>query len=89
MTEPHNAKVQENKALLVPIEIIEKLYLQEGDELKFSITEDRIIEVEIIERVSPILGLAGIGTKIYKDFDLQKDRESWRRPWDPEPEITE
>ena len=89
MTESYNAKVQENKALLVPIEIIEKLYLQEGDELQFSINENRIIEVEVIERVGPILGLAGIGTKIYKDFDLQKDRESWRRPWDPEPEITE
>ena len=89
MTESYNAKVQENKALLVPAEIIEKLNLQEGDELKFSITEDRIIEVEIIERVSPILGLAGIGKDAYKDFDLEKEREGWRRPWDTEPEITE
>ena len=89
MTESYNAKVQENKALLVPIKIIEKLNLQEGDELKFSITENHIIEVEIIERVSPILGLAGIGKDVYKDFDLQKDRESGLRPWDLEPEITE
>ena len=89
MTESYNAKVQENKALLVPIKIIEKLNLQEGDELKFSLTENHIIEVEIIERVSPILGLAGIGKDVYKDFDLQKDRESGLRPWDLEPEISE
>jgi antitoxin component of MazEF toxin-antitoxin module len=89
MPELYNAKVIENKALLVPIEIVEKLNLQEGDELQFSINENRIIEVEVIQRVSPILELAGIGTEIYKDFDLQKERESWRRPWDPESEITE
>lgn len=89
MTESYNAKVQENKALLVPIEIIEKLYLQEGDEVEFSVNDAGFIEVEVVERVSPILGLVGIGTGIYKDFDLQKDRESGLRPWDLEPEITE
>ena len=89
MTESYNAKVQENKAFLVPIEIIEKLYLQEGDEVGFSVNDAGFIEVEVVERVSPILGLVGIGTGIYKDFDLQKDRESGLRPWDLEPEITE
>lgn len=89
MTESYNAKVQEKMALLVPIEIIEKLNLQEGDELEFTVNDAGFIEVEVVERVSPILGLVGIGTGIYKDFDLQKDRESWRRPWDLEPEITE
>lgn len=57
--------------------------------MQFSINENRIIEVEVIKRVSPLLELAGTGTEIFKDFDLEKERESWRRPWDLDPEITE
>ena len=82
MTESYNAKVQENKALSVPIEIIEKLYLQEGDEVEFSLNDAGFIEVKPVLEENPIMRLVGIGTDIYKDFDLEKDRESWSRPWD-------
>ena len=78
MPELYNAKVIENKALLVPIEIVEKLNLQEGDELQFSVNENRIIEVEVIQRVSPLLELAGKYSKAFKNFDLAKEREGWR-----------
>ncbi len=79
MTESYNAKVQENKALLVPIEIIEKLYLQEGDEVEFSVNDAGFIEVKpVVSELNPVLELAGKYSKAFKNFDLAKEREGWR-----------
>ena len=79
MTESYNAKVQENKALLVPIEIIEKLYLQEGDEVEFSMNDAGFIEVKpVVSELNPVLELAGKYSKAFKNFDLAKEREGWR-----------
>ena len=79
MTESYNAKVQENKALLVPIEIIEKLYLQEGDEVEFSLNDAGFIEVKpVVSELNPVLELAGKYSKAFKNFDLAKEREGWR-----------
>ena len=79
MTELYNAKVQENKALLVPIEIIEKLNLQEGDEVEFSVNDAGFIEVKpVVSELNPVLELAGKYSKAFKNFDLSKEREGWR-----------
>ena len=79
MTESYNAKVQENKALLVPIEIIEKLNLQEGDEVEFSVNDAGFIEVKpVVSEPNPVLELAGKYSKAFKNFDLAKEREGWR-----------
>lgn len=79
MTESYNAKVQENKALLVPIEIIEKLYLQEGDEVEFSVNDGGFIEIKpVVSELNPVLELAGKYSKAFKNFDLAKEREGWR-----------
>ena len=79
MTESYNAKVQENKALLVPIEIIEKLNLQEGDEVEFSVNDAGFIEVKpVVSELNPVLELAGKYSKAFKNFDLAKEREGWR-----------
>ena len=79
MTESYNAKVQENKALLVPIEIIEKLNLQEGDEAEFSLNDAGFIEVKpVVSELNPVLELAGKYSKAFKNFDLGKEREGWR-----------
>ena len=83
MTESYNAKVQENKALLVPIEIIEKLYLQEGDEVEFSVNDAGFIEVKpVVSELNPVLELAGKYSKAFKNFDLAKEREGWVRSWE-------
>jgi len=79
MTESYNAKVQENKALLVPAEIIEKLNLQEGDEVEFSVNDAGFIEVKpVVSELNPVLELAGKYSKAFKNFDLAKEREGWR-----------
>ena len=79
MTELYNAKVQENKALLVPIEIIEKLNFQEGDEVEFSVNNAGFIEVKpVVSELNPVLELAGKYSKAFKNFDLAKEREGWR-----------
>jgi len=79
MTESYNAKVQENKALLVPIEIIEKLNFQEGDEVEFSVNDAGFIEVKpVVSELNPVLELAGKYSKAFKNFDLAKEREGWR-----------
>ena len=79
MTESYIAKVQENKALLVPIEIIEKLKFQEGDEVEFSLNDAGFIEVKpVVSELNPVLALAGKYSKAFKNFDLAKEREGWR-----------
>ena len=79
MTESYIAKVQENKALLVPIEIIEKLKFQEGDEVEFSWNDAGFIEVKpVVSELNPVLELAGKYSKAFKNFDLAKEREGWR-----------
>jgi antitoxin component of MazEF toxin-antitoxin module len=79
MTESYNAKVEENKALLVPIEIIEKLNFQEGDEVEFSVNNAGFIEVKpVVSELNPVLELAGKYSKAFKNFDLAKEREGWR-----------
>ena len=79
MTESYNAKVQENRALLVPIEIIEKLNFQEGDEVEFSVNNAGFIEVKpVVSELNPVLELAGKYSKAFKNFDLAKEREGWR-----------
>ena len=79
MTELYNAKVQENKALLVPNEIIEKLNLQEGDEVEFALNDAGFIEAKpVVSELNPVLELAGKYSKAFKNFDLGKEREGWR-----------
>ena len=79
MTESYNAKVEETKALLVPIEIIEKLTFQEGDEVEFSVNNAGFIEVKpVVSELNPVLELAGKYSKAFKNFDLAKEREGWR-----------
>ena len=81
MTESYNAKVQENKALLVPIEIIEKLNLQEGDDVEFALNDAGFIEAKpVVSELNPVLELAGKYSKAFTNFDLAKDRNKWRRP---------
>ena len=83
MTESYNAKVQENKALWVPIEIIEKLNLQEGDEVEFALNDAGFIEVKpVVSELNPVLELAGKYSKAFKNFDLAKEREGWVRSWE-------
>ncbi len=78
MSELYIAKVIENKALLVPIEIIEKLNLQEGDEVQFSLNDAGFIEAKpAANYLNPVLELAGKYSKAFKNFDLGKEREGW------------
>jgi len=83
MPELYNAKVIENRALLVPIEIVEKLNLQEGDEVQFSLNDAGFIEVKpVVSELNPVLELAGKYSKAFKNFDLAKEREGWVRSWE-------
>jgi AbrB family looped-hinge helix DNA binding protein len=83
MPELYNAKVIENRALLVPIEIVEKLNLQEGDEVEFSVNDAGFIEVKpVASALNPVLELAGKYSKAFKNFDLAKEREGWVRSWE-------
>jgi antitoxin component of MazEF toxin-antitoxin module len=79
MPELYNAKVIENKALLVPIEIVEKMNLQEGDEVQFSVNDAGFIEAKPVRSgLNPVLELAGKYSKAFKNFDLAREREGWR-----------
>jgi antitoxin component of MazEF toxin-antitoxin module len=63
---------------LVPIEIVEKLNLQEGDEVQFSLNDAGFIEVKpVVSELNSVLELAGKYSKAFKNFDLAKEREGW------------
>jgi len=76
------SKLSSKNQLTVPVDILRSIGLTIGDEVEFSVNDAGFIEVKPVVEENPIMRLVGIGTDIYKDFDLEKDRESWSRPWD-------
>ena len=76
------SKLSSKNQLTVPVDILRSIGLTTGDEVEFSVNDAGFIEVKPVVEENPIMRLVGIGTDIYKDFDLEKDRESWSRPWD-------
>jgi bifunctional DNA-binding transcriptional regulator/antitoxin component of YhaV-PrlF toxin-antitoxin module len=76
------SKLSSKNQLTVPVDILRSIGLTTGDEVEFSVNDAGFIEVKPVLEENPIMRLVGIGTDIYKDFDLEKDRESWSRPWD-------
>ena len=76
------SKLSSKNQLTVPVDILRSIGLTTGDEVEFSVKDAGFIEVKPVLEENPIMRLVGIGTDIYKDFDLEKDRESWSRPWD-------
>jgi bifunctional DNA-binding transcriptional regulator/antitoxin component of YhaV-PrlF toxin-antitoxin module len=76
------SKLSSKNQLTVPVDILRSIGLTTGDEVEFSVNDAGFIEVKPVIEENPIMRLVGIGTDIYKDFDLEKDRESWSRPWD-------
>ena len=76
------SKLSSKNQLTVPVDILRSIGLTTGDEVEFSLNDAGFIEVKPVVEENPIMRLVGIGTDIYKDFDLEKDRESWSRPWD-------
>ena len=76
------SKLSSKNQLTVPVDILRSIGLTTGDEVEFSVNDAGFIEVKPVIEENPIMRLVCIGTDIYKDFDLEKDRESWSRPWD-------
>ena len=76
------SRLSSKNQLTVPVDILRSIGLTTGDEVEFSVNDAGFIEVKPVLEENPIMRLVGIGTDIYKDFDLEKDRESWSRPWD-------
>jgi len=76
------SKLSSKNQLTVPVDILRSIGLTIGDEVEFTVNDAGFIEVKPVIEENPIMRLVGIGTDIYKDFDLEKDRESWSRPWD-------
>ena len=76
------SRLSSKNQLTVPVDILRSIGLTTGDEVEFSVNDAGFIEVKPVVEENPIMRLVGIGTDIYKDFDLEKDRESWSRPWD-------
>lgn len=76
------SKLSSKNQLTVPVDILRSIGLTTGDEVEFSVNDAGFIEVKPVVEENPIMRLVGIGTDIYKDFDLEKDRESWSRTWD-------
>jgi bifunctional DNA-binding transcriptional regulator/antitoxin component of YhaV-PrlF toxin-antitoxin module len=76
------SRLSSKNQLTVPVDILRSIGLTTGDEVEFSVNDAGFIEVKPVIEENPIMRLVGIGTDIYKDFDLEKDRESWSRPWD-------
>jgi bifunctional DNA-binding transcriptional regulator/antitoxin component of YhaV-PrlF toxin-antitoxin module len=76
------SRLSSKNQLTVPVDILRSIGLTTGDEVEFTVNDAGFIEVKPVIEENPIMRLVGIGTDIYKDFDLEKDRESWSRPWD-------
>ena len=63
--------------LTVPVDILRKAGLSEGDDVRFMYLEDGSISVVKAANSNEIMQFAGALTGLYEGFDLNEERNSW------------
>ena len=70
------AKHDSRNRLTMPQEILDRKGFKAGDNIGFKIDEYNVVTLMHVD--NPIMNLRGAGGDLYKDFDLEKEREfSW------------
>ena len=71
------SRISSKNQLTVPVDILRKAGLSEGDNVRFTYLEDGSISVVKAANSNDIMQFAGALTGLYDDFDLNEERNSW------------
>jgi bifunctional DNA-binding transcriptional regulator/antitoxin component of YhaV-PrlF toxin-antitoxin module len=71
------SKLSSKNQLTVPVDILREAGINEGDLVRFQISDSGAIEIKREEH--PMASLIGITSGLYSDFDLRADRDSWEK----------
>ena len=71
------SRISSKNQLTVPVDILRKAGLSEGDNVRFMYLEDGSISVVKAASSNEIMQFAGALTGLYDDFDLNEERNSW------------
>ena len=71
------SRISSKNQLTVPVDILRKAGLSEGDNVRFMYLEDGSISVVKAANSNEIMQFAGALTGLYDDFDLNEERNSW------------
>ena len=73
------SRVSSKNQVTIPVDILRKAGIKEGDEVSFAVNEKNEIELKHEKRQQVLLLIRAEGSNEYKDFDLDKERETWER----------
>ena len=71
------SRISSKNQLTVPVDILRKAGLSEGDDVRFMYLEDGSISVVKAANSNEIMQFAGALTGLYEGFDLNEERDSW------------
>ena len=71
------SRISSKNQLTVPVDILRKAGLAEGDNVRFMYLQDGTIAVVKAANNNEIMQFAGALTGLYDDFDLNEERNSW------------
>ena len=71
------SRISSKNQLTVPVDILRKAGLSEGDDVRFMYLEDGSISVVKAANSNEIMQFAGALTGLYDGFDLNEERTSW------------
>jgi AbrB family looped-hinge helix DNA binding protein len=71
------SRISSKNQLTVPVDILRKAGLSEGDDVRFTYLEDGSISVVKAANSNEIMQFAGALTGLYEGFDLNEERNSW------------
>ena len=71
------SRISSKNQLTVPVDILRKAGLSEGDDVRFMYLEDGSISVVKAANSNEIMQFAGALTGLYEGFDLDEERNSW------------
>ncbi len=70
-------RVSAKNQITIPVDILRKAGFKVGDSINCAVMANGTIALS--RQQKPILSLAGIGTGLYDNFDLEVERDSWEK----------
>jgi AbrB family looped-hinge helix DNA binding protein len=71
------SRISSKNQLTVPVDILRKAGLSEGDNVRFMYLEDGSISIVKAANSNEVMHFAGALTGFYDGFDLNDERNSW------------
>ena len=71
------SRVSSKNQVTIPVDILRKVGLREGDEVSFAVNEKNEIELRIAQKKEALIKLIALAEGMYEGYELREDRDSW------------